>query len=175
MWSREPDLDTTKPGTMKAGKTSNERKVKVKVTQLCLTLRPHRLFSPWNFLSQNTGVGHRSLLQGIFPTQRLNPGLPHCRWILYQLSHQGSPRIWKYLACPFSSGSSWPRNQTRVSSIAGRFFTSWATTPNLVLSMLRYEHHNSYHSYFKRISFQLHCACQKIYSLSKTKTSGFSF
>ena len=33
-----------------------------------------------------------SLLQGIFPTQGLNPGLPHCRWILYQLSHQGSPK-----------------------------------------------------------------------------------
>ena len=35
-----------------------------------------------------------SLLQGIFPTQGSNPGLPHCRWILYQLSHQGSPRIY---------------------------------------------------------------------------------
>ena len=40
---------------------------------------------------KNTGVGSRSLLQGIFPTQGLNPGLPYCRWILYQLSHQGSP------------------------------------------------------------------------------------
>ena len=35
--------------------------------------------------------GSLSLLQGIFLTQGLNPGLPHCRWILYQLSHQG---IW---------------------------------------------------------------------------------
>ena len=40
---------------------------------------------------QNTGVGSLSLLQGIFPTQGLKPGLPHCRWILYQLSHKGSP------------------------------------------------------------------------------------
>ena len=40
---------------------------------------------------QNTGVGSLSLLQGIFPTQGSNPGLPHCRRILYQLSHQGSP------------------------------------------------------------------------------------
>ena len=39
----------------------------------------------------STGVDSHSLLQGIFPTQRLNPGLPHCRWILYQLSHQGGP------------------------------------------------------------------------------------
>ena len=40
---------------------------------------------------QNTGVGSLSLLQRIFPTQESNPGLPHCRQILYQLSHQGSP------------------------------------------------------------------------------------
>ena len=44
---------------------------------------------------KNTGVGSLSLLQGIFPTQKLNHGLwglLHCRWILYQLSYQGSPR-----------------------------------------------------------------------------------
>ena len=40
---------------------------------------------------QNTGVSSCSLLQGIFPTQGLNPGLRHCRLILYCLSHQGSP------------------------------------------------------------------------------------
>ena len=39
----------------------------------------------------NTEVGCLALLQGIFPTQGLNPGLLHCRWILYQMSHQGSP------------------------------------------------------------------------------------
>ena len=55
-------------------------------------LRPHGLYSPWNSPGQNTGVGGLSLLQRIFPTQGLNPGLPHCRRILYQLSHQGSPR-----------------------------------------------------------------------------------
>ena len=47
--------------------------------------------SPWNSPSQKTGMGSRSLLQGIFPIEGSNPGLPHCRWILYQLSHQGSP------------------------------------------------------------------------------------
>ena len=47
----------------------------------------HGLYSPWNSPGQNTGAGSLSLLQGIFPTQRSNPGLPHCRWILYQLSH----------------------------------------------------------------------------------------
>ena len=55
------------------------------------SLQPHELYSPWNSAGQNTGVGSRSLLQGIFPIQGLNPGLPHCRRILYQLSHQGSP------------------------------------------------------------------------------------
>ena len=52
------------------------------------SLRPHGLYSPWNSPGQNTGVGSLSLLQGIFPTQGLNPGLPYCRWILYQLSHR---------------------------------------------------------------------------------------
>ena len=63
------------------------------------SLWPHGLYSPWNSPGQNTGVGSRSLLQGIFPTQGSNPGLPCCRRILYQLSHQGSPRIleWKPL------------------------------------------------------------------------------
>ena len=48
------------------------------------------LHSPWNSPGQNTRVGSLSLLQGIFPTQGSYPGLPHCRWILYQLSYHGS-------------------------------------------------------------------------------------
>ena len=59
------------------------------------------------------------------PTQGLNPGLLHCRHILYYLSHQGSPRILEWVSCPFSMGSSQPRNRTRVSCIAGGLFTSW--------------------------------------------------
>ena len=111
--------------------------------------------------SKNTGVGTLSLLQGIFPTQESGQGLLHCRWILYQLSYQGSPkvpwsevkwsevkvtqlcptlcdpmdytvhgilqaRILEWIDFPFSRGSSKPRDQTQVSLIAGRFFTSWA-------------------------------------------------
>ena len=57
------------------------------------SLRPHGLYSPWNSPGQNTGVGSLSLLQGIFPTQGSNPGLLHCRQILYQLSHKRSPII----------------------------------------------------------------------------------
>ena len=53
----------------------------------------HGLYSPWNSLGQNTGVGSLSLLQGIFPTQRLNPGLLHYRQILYHLRHKGSPLL----------------------------------------------------------------------------------
>ena len=49
------------------------------------SLRPHGLYSLWNSPGQNTGVGSFSLRQGIFPTKRLNPGLPHCRRILYHL------------------------------------------------------------------------------------------
>ena len=72
-------------------------------------------------------MGSCSLFQGIPPTQGSNPGLPHYSLILYQLSHKGSPRILEWLAYPFSRGSSQLRNWTRVSCIAGRFFTSWAT------------------------------------------------
>ena len=54
------------------------------------SLQPHGLYSPWNSPGQNTVVGSHSLPQGIFPTQGSNPGLLLCRWILYQLSYQGS-------------------------------------------------------------------------------------
>ena len=81
---------------------------------------------------RNTGVGYHALFQGIFPNQGSNPALPHCRRILYHLSHQGSPRILEWVTYPFSRGSSWPRNWTRISCIAGRFFTSWATREALI-------------------------------------------
>ena len=67
-------------------------------------LQPHGLYNPWNSLAQNTGVGSLSLLQGIFPTQGSNPGLPLCREILYQLSHKGSPSILGWVAYPVSRG-----------------------------------------------------------------------
>ena len=64
------------------------------LAQSCLTLCDSMDHSPPGFSvhgdapGKNTGVGCHPLLQGIFPTQRLNPGLPHCRWILYHLTHQ---------------------------------------------------------------------------------------
>ena len=77
------------------------------------SLWPHGPYSPWDSPGQSTGVGSRSLLQGIFPTQGQNPGLPHCRRILYQLSHQGSPQIQEWVACHFTSGSCQCRSWTR--------------------------------------------------------------
>ena len=98
--------------------------------------RPHGLYSPWNSLGQNTGMGSLSLLQGILPTQGSNPVLTHCRRILYHLSCQGSPRILERVAYPFSSRSSQPRNQTGVSCIADGFFTNWAIREALCLELV---------------------------------------
>ena len=88
------------------------------------------LYSPWNSASQNIGVG--SLLRRIFLTRGLNPGLPHCRWILYQ---QGSPRMLEWVAHPFSSRSPQPRNRTRISCITG------------ILHHLSYLFHTQYQQY----------------------------
>ena len=87
--------------------------------------------TPWTIQSMGFSrpeywSGSLSLLQGIFPTQGSSPGLPHCRWILYQLSHKRRARILEWIAYPFSNGASRPRNGTGVSHIAGRFFTNWA-------------------------------------------------
>ena len=57
------------------------------------SLWPHGLYGPWNSPGQNAGVSSHSLFQGIFPTQRSNPGLLHCKQVLYQLNHKGSPRL----------------------------------------------------------------------------------
>ena len=58
------------------------------------SLRPHGPYGPWNSPGLNTGVDRHSLLQGIFPTQKLKPGLLHCRQILYQLSHREAQEYW---------------------------------------------------------------------------------
>ena len=87
---------------------------------------------------KNNGVGCRALLQGIFPSLGLNPGLLHRRWILYHPSHQGSPRMLDWIAYPFSRESSQPRNGTGVSCIASGFFTSWGTRKALKQPSLGY-------------------------------------
>ena len=75
-------------------------KVKVKVTQLCLTLCYPMGYSPWNSPGQTTEVGSLFLLQGIFPNQGMNPGLLPCRQILYQLSHN-------YVKCRAGWSTNW--------------------------------------------------------------------
>ena len=84
------------------------------VTQSCLTLcDPMDCSPPGSSLhgdspGNNTEVGCHALLQGILPIQGLKPGLPHCRQILYHLSHQGSPIIPEWVAYPFSRDTSDP-------------------------------------------------------------------
>ena len=85
----------------------NMKRSEVKVTQSGLTLCDPMDYIVHEILQARiTGVGGLSLLQGIFPTQGLNPGLLHCRPIVYQLSHKESPKILEWVAYLFSSGSS---------------------------------------------------------------------
>ena len=121
----------------------------VKVAQSCPTL------------GQNTGVGSHSLLLEIFPTQGSNPGLPHCRRMLHHLSHQGSPRILEWVTYPFSSVSSRPRNQIRVSCVAD-WATCWATrkAPNIL-----YTHTQTHKPLILYI-----CVCIYVYPKAKWAT-----
>ena len=112
------------------------------VTQLCPTLCDPMDCSPLGSSvhgdspGKNTGVGFYALLQGIFPTQGSKPGLPHCRWILYCLSHQGSPPLSKtidnfrsfpnklYFSAGWRAGRIWSELETRL----------------LLLTILKHEH-----------------------------------
>ena len=139
-----------------------------------------RFFTSWATReAQEYWVGSLSRLQWIFTTQELNGGLLHCRWILYQLSYQGSPYLRDKccqnevselhsvmsnslqphgLYSPWNSpsqntgvgslsllqGSSQPKDQTQVSYIAGRFFTSWTTREALpTLKIIRRRWHGT--------------------------------
>ena len=115
------------------GKLTEKRK-KVKFSQLCPTLCDA---TDWTEFSRpEYWSGQPFPYPGIILTLGLNSGLPNpgikprspnFRWILYQQSHKGSPRILEWTAYPLCNGPSPPRNWTWVSCIAGRFFTSWAT------------------------------------------------
>ena len=113
------------------------------VSGLCLCLVPHLCLTLWDPMDcsllgscvhgdsagKNTGVGSHAFLQGIFPTQGLNSGLPNFRQIIYHLSHQGRPWILEWIAYPFSKGSSRPRNWIGVCS-----WILYQLNPNLILS-----------------------------------------
>ena len=82
------------------------------------SFQPHGLYSPWNSLGQNTGVGSLSLFQQIFLTQESKQGLLHCRQSLYQLSYQGSPIYVKRLMLG-GIGSRRKRGQQRMRWLDG--------------------------------------------------------
>ena len=88
--------------------------------------------SPWDSPGQNTGVGSLSLLQGIFPTQGLNSGLPHCRRDSLPAEPQEKPKNTGVGSLSLLQRILLTRNQTRVSYIASGFFTNWAIREALV-------------------------------------------
>ena len=94
---------------------------------LCNPMEPTRLLCLWGFSRQEYWSGLPCPAPGDLPNPRFEPRSPTLQWILYYLSHKESPRILEWIAYPFSRGTSWSRNQTGVSCIAGGFFTSWAT------------------------------------------------
>ena len=107
-------------------------------------LYPAKFLCPWNLPGKNTEVGSHSLLQGIFPSQGSNLGLPHCRQILYCLNHRKVPRIWEQAAISSSKGSSRPRDQARVScslplSHLGSPFNAWLVPKQQKVFILFYE------------------------------------
>ena len=125
------------PGTPQILKSADAQILYIKwyhvgLSHVCLTLcDPMDCSLPGSSVhgdspGKNIGVGCHSLLQRIFPTQGSNPGLPDCKQILYCLSHQGSPSILEWVAYPFTTGSSQPRNWTCVACIWNGFFTIWA-------------------------------------------------
>ena len=138
----------------------------MQVAQSCPTLRPHglqptRLLCPQDFPGKNTGLGCHFLLQGIFQTQGQNPGLPHCRWILYQLSYQGSlsPCLTRlilnstfFFSVPFYSSISGFKKQ--INKYLYPFLPPTCTTEKLF-------------SIFKRLFFFLFWCLSPFFKLSK--------
>ena len=120
-------------------------------------LQPPRLLCPWDFPSKSTGVGCHFLLQGIFPAQGLNLGLPHWRRTLYPLSHQRSP---------FSFGKAHPffQHEAKSSQSCGLTWSSLQSkNPALqshlgFISLLSRRHPNS---------AQLHLDCYLAITLSR--------
>ena len=148
------------------------------------SLQPHELYSPWNSPGQNTGVGSHCLLQGIVPTQGSNPGLPHCRQILYQLSHQGSPRTLEWVAYPFSRGifltqeSNWGLLYGRWILYQQSYRGSYLAAENVTGLLMEAEENNlviihlvSLHSWTSKPE----ACCQGSYPRSQTRCEGFTW
>ena len=150
------------------------------VAQLCSTFCNPMDGSPPGFSvhgdspGKNTGVGCQALLRGIFPTQELNPGLSHCRHILYCLNHQGSPRILEWVAYSFSRGTSQPNDWSGISCIVGKLFTNWATQEaqgycSLIWNNMKFsklaKHFESVNSVKESRSMQVIFLCFKMWNI----------
>ena len=97
-----------------------------------------------------------SFSSGIFPTQGSNPGLPHCRWTLYQLRHKGSPRIQEWVAYPFSRESSQPRNQLGSPALQADSLLTFELYFNVFLKFQNFNKHYctmSVHIYLTVLSY----------------------
>ena len=99
-------------------------------------LQPAWLLCPWTSSGKNTGVGSHSFLQGIFPTQGLNPGFLHCRQTPYHLSHQGSPCN-KQLsnACTFMKSEILASNHIDKQSL--NIYAVWSSGQDIMGTMRR--------------------------------------
>ena len=152
------------PGFSSAGSCSLWSEVKWK------SLRHVQLFatpySTWNSPGQNTRVDSLSLLWGIFPTQALNPALPHCRQILYQLSHKGSPVLYKRSHSLVTGITSHSVLQARnqVSSFEALFF--YVTQVRLSITFLIYHLNISWLTLTLTLFFSLHCHYLAIFFLN---------
>ena len=114
---------------------------------------------PLNSLGQNSGVGSLSLLQGIFPAQGLNPGLPHCRRILYQLSHKGSPNKTK----PFSKRTGHLFGATILLNI----FSSGPVDFKIQSIALSYTNNNSSYTYPALTNYNSYNSGDRLFPLNK--------
>ena len=151
-WTRLPGPQLTWPGQGQGRTTSPSSALQIStvlclVAQSCPTLcdpTDCSLLCPWRFSRQEYWSGLPCPPPGDLPTQGLNPGLQHYRQILYQLSHQGSPRTLECVAYPFCRGSFQARNQTGVSCTAGRFFyqLSYQGSPISPLGALKFYFEN---------------------------------
>ena len=152
MWSQSPFQTAGEEGGRGWGQqcsfTSKEQaassRIMCFVAQLCLTLHNPMNGSPpgssvhEDSPGKNTGVGCHALLQGIFPTKGLNPGLPHCKQILYCLSHQGSPKILEWVAYSISRGGFLTQESNRVllhcRQILYQLSYQWSPLPHHLIS-----------------------------------------
>ena len=119
---------------------SSAQNLKSETSSVVTLCNPWTIHSPWNSLGQNTGVGSLSLLQRIFPNQGLNPGLPHCRWIPYQLSYQGGPKpkLTNKKSCKLSHSFHITQNDIKMDHLSEHIskITKYHLTSTLNLSEL---------------------------------------